>query len=100
MCKIALAPSGAFALTIPSPSGGERTIELPITLGGLKILEKVLRKQADLSAIKTIGTEASPIAYDIAKYLAKQAEDRATRIARRAAIADEILDLAGITLEL
>lgn len=99
MCEISLAPSGNLALTIPSRKGGSHKVEIPLNMDGLRLLKKTLEARAKESA-PTIGMVASPTAYDIHQFLLTQQEKKRERIQRRAAIADDILDLAGIELEL
>jgi hypothetical protein len=99
MCEISLAPSGNFRLTIPSSAGGSHSVEIPLTMDGVRLLKKTL--EARVKEVRpTIGMIASPTAADIHKFLQSQADERRERIAKRAAIADDILELAGIELEL
>lgn len=75
---ISLAPSGAILVEIPSvlAEGRSYTLEIPMTLGGLSALKKLLvERQRDTRP--TIGTRAMPVASDIARYIAKKdSEDR------------------------
>ncbi len=99
MCEIALAPSGKLALTIPSASGSSHTVEIPLTLDGLNLIKKtLLARQSE--PVTTIGSAASPIAYEINKFLQNKAKERAQKVQEKAALADDLLDLLNIELEL
>lgn len=98
---IFLAPSGAIAVEIPSvlAEGRSHTVEIPLTLAGLSLLKKILvdRQRA---VRPTIGMMASPVASDIAAFLAKRdREDRANAKANAEAIAQRYA-LEDIELEL
>lgn len=99
MCKISLAPSGQMALEIPSPSGGSHTVEIPFTPAGIDALRRILRKQKEavVRHEKTLGSDASPNAYQIEKFLR---EKSAAEVARKGAISSEILSDLDLTLDL
>lgn len=102
-CTITLAPSGALALSIPSPSGRTQTVEVPCTVEGLRVIRNVLQDRAQ-EGPKTLGTRSEPTASQIAEFLAEQARDaeetKRRRIAAKAAAADEVLELIGLELDL
>lgn len=58
-CTIALTPDGLFALTIPSPSGGEQTIEIPFTIEGFLALRRILIAR-EVAPKAKLGTDAEP----------------------------------------
>lgn len=98
---IFLAPSGSIAVEIPSvlAEGRSHTVEIPLTLAGLSLLKKILvdRQRA---ARPTIGMMASPVASDIAAFLAKRdREDRANAKANAEAVAKRYA-LEDVELEL
>ena len=96
-----LAPSGAIALEIPSvlAEGRSHTVEIPLTLAGLSLLKKVLVDR-QRQARPTVGMMASPVASDIAKFMAQRdREDRANAKANARAVTEKYR-LEDIDLEL
>lgn len=99
MCNVKISPSGNLSLTIPSPTGGEHTVELPWTTKGMEQLRRILREQARATQRRelTLGAPASPSAYQIERFLVEK-ESEAQR--KRTQVAEEILDIIGIDLDL
>lgn len=91
---IALSASG-LALTFPSDTCGRtHTIEVPLNIGGLKIIQKALRARA-VEYDRRIGNPASPTQYMVEEWLAAE---RKALVAKPLLI--EGLDLSGIDLDL
>lgn len=99
MCRVAIAPSGNLSLTLPSPSGGEHTVEIPWTEKGIDQFRRILREQAKATQTRerTLGTPASPNAYQIERFLVEKSTEAQRR---RTQAADEILAIIGIDLDL
>lgn len=98
---IFLAPSGAIAVEIPSvlAEGRSHTVEIPLTLAGLSLLKKVLVDR-QRQARPTVGMMASPVASDIARFMAQRdREDRANAKANAQAVTEKY-KLEDIDLEL
>lgn len=104
--NLSLSPSGELLLSIPSVLAEGRTQELtiPCTVEGLRVIRRILRERVADAEVPSLGKPSEPVASMIAEFLAQERaqkdEERQRRIAQKARIADEILDLAGIDLEL
>lgn len=101
---ISLSPSGGILVEIHSvlAEGRSHHVEVPLTLGGLSILKKILidRQRAAAKEPPTIGSMGSPTAWQIAKFL--QDKDREDRAAAREATKSLVqkIGLDDIELEL
>lgn len=76
---VSIAPSGNLLLEIPSVLAEDRShrVEIPFTLAGLSVLKRTLQKrqEAQSNKEKGIGSQASPVAADIHRYLADRARE-------------------------
>ena len=63
--RVGLSASGEIALTIPSPSGGDHTVEVPCTADGLRLLRTTLQEHSRAPDAATLGTAASPTQCDV-----------------------------------
>lgn len=79
--SLSLAPSGNLLLEIPSvlAEGRSHSVEIPLTLGGLSLLKKILVERSR-DPMPSIGKRSAPVAADIASFLEKQeaAKSKAT----------------------
>lgn len=101
---ISLAPSGNILLEIPSvlAEGRSHTVEIPFSLAGLSLLKRTLQRRAEAQKSKDlgIGSQASPVASDIQKYLADRAREERAAAGQIVKTLEERYALENIELEL
>lgn len=91
---ITLSGSG-LALTVPSDvSGATHTLEVPLNLGGLKIIRKVLTAR-ERESDRRIGNASSPTQEMVEKWLSEERR----MLAQKPLVIDG-LDLSNIDLDL
>lgn len=96
MSDVTISLSGnGFALTVPSDlSGRTHTLDIPLNLGGLKIIRKALMARQQ-ETDRRIGTPASPTQSMVEAWLVEE-----RRMAREKPLVIEGLDLSNIDLDL
>jgi len=101
-CTISLCAVG-FALTIPSDSSGRtHTIEVPQSVGGLKIIHRVLMDR-QRAADRRIGHVASPTQVMVEQWLRIEAENHRKMLEedrKKKLLPDLDIDLSSIDLDL
>ena len=84
-CSISLSSAGGFALTIPSPAGGDQVINVPADLNGLRLIRKILSARKSHHDPR-LGSWAEPAQSMIDHWLledrAKKENERAERLLR------------------
>ena len=77
---ISLAPSGNLLLEIPSvlAEGRSHSVEIPLTLGGISLLKKILIERSR-DPLPSIGKRSAPVAADISAFLEKQEREKVTQ---------------------
>lgn len=70
MIEITLAPSGALRLRVESFTGASNHIEVPLTVGGLSIIKKILQARANGTKAH-LGTDAQPTQEMVRQWLAQ-----------------------------
>jgi len=82
---------GDIIAQIPSPSGGEQSVTIPLTLEGLRILKRILSAEPHREFGTRLGTPAEPTQALVNAWL---------RSERQRTLATEVSDVEDLELEI